>query len=220
MTVRRAEPPRGGVRRQAGTTGRSGLWVAGLLVAGLLLVSGCGVVGIGSDDETSAPPSSSSSSSGSTGPSDTGTGSGTGGSGGTGTAVEGLDDPIATATVPGPDGLEIALVEATVVGDLLRVRLAYTPTTVPAGDERYNVYQLNQQNDPGPYLVDATNLLRYEVVLAEGVALRDDVVFTNASGGAPVVTTQYYAAPQDPTAPLELAWGAAPWPTFEFTPGS
>jgi hypothetical protein len=118
---------------------------------------------------------------------------------------------VASATVPGEQGVTISVTDATVTGELLRLTYAVTPTTPPA--RSYSVADLAGRN-PAPYLVDVQNLQRYDVVQANARSVTSDPS-TSASGGAPVVMTAYFAAPPTNTDHLELAWGSAPWPTLD-----
>jgi hypothetical protein len=120
-----------------------------------------------------------------------------------------------TALDPKGEPMDLALLEATVTGDLLRVRIAY----VPKFDvEDTNVYTLAGDHDPAPYLVDPVNLKRYGVVRAKGSGeLASDVVFTDGNDEQPPVLTYYFAAPPDDVDELSLSFGGAPWPGFDVT---
>jgi hypothetical protein len=132
-----------------------------------------------------------------------------------------IDGALATVSVTAldPKGkpMDLALLEATVTGDLLRVRIAY----VPKFDvEDINVYTLAGDHDPAPFLVDPVNLKRYGVVRAKGVGggeLATDVVFTRGNDEQPPVLTYYFAAPPDDVDELSLSFGGAPWPGFDIT---
>lgn len=121
-----------------------------------------------------------------------------------------------TAVEPAGGPLDIALLEASVVGELLRVRIAY----VPKFDvEETNAYNLSGGGiGPDPYLVDPVNLKLYSVVSAGGTgALENDTVFTKGNDEQPIVMTHYFAAPPEDVDELSLSFGGAPWPGFDVT---
>lgn len=120
-----------------------------------------------------------------------------------------------TALDPKGKPMDLALLEASVTGDLLRVRIAF----VPKFDvEETSVYTLAGEHDPAPFLVDPVNLKRYGVVRAKNSGdLASDVVFTEGNDEQPPVLTYYFAAPPDDVDELALSFGGAPWPGFDIT---
>lgn len=176
----------------------------------VLLLAGCG-----GGDETASRGGKTSRTDGA-GTSDKGAQDTTGGSAAAQPAS--LEDALATvsttAVEPAGEPMDVALLEARVVGELLRVRIAYAPRF---DVDSTNAYTLAGDNDPAPFLVDGVNLKRYGVVETSGGAMESDVVFTKGNDEQPVVLTYYFAAPPDGVEELSLSFGGAPWPGFDVT---